>query len=184
MVLEWSRTSWLQDATDIPWKRLASPLAMAELRGDNQMEWAVTPDELRPVTIDDVISPVPMNPIRMSLSCRFQMKARKDLQRYFNRVHTEFVSILSDDGGTGWHFANRRQTGSHPRNRSSTKLARLVWTSRPCVIILVAGRMAVGWPICGYQSAPGQQAILSEWTGLISLLDLRTTCGIRHSRLK
>jgi hypothetical protein len=29
------------------------------------MERAVTPDEFRPVTIDDVISPVPMNPSRM-----------------------------------------------------------------------------------------------------------------------
>jgi hypothetical protein len=32
------------------------------------MEWAVTPDELRPVTIDDVISPIPMNPSCISLS--------------------------------------------------------------------------------------------------------------------
>src|SRR5882762_5400951 len=54
-------------------ERLASPLAIAELRGDNQMEWAVTPGELRPVTIDDVISPVPMNPSCMSFSCRFRI---------------------------------------------------------------------------------------------------------------
>jgi hypothetical protein len=39
------------------------------------MEWSVTPDELRPVTIDNVISPVPMNPSCMSLSCRFQTEA-------------------------------------------------------------------------------------------------------------
>src|SRR5258708_4965995 len=81
IVSEWSRTSWLQDATDIPWKRLASPLAIAELRGDNQMEWANMPDELKPVTIDDVISPVPMNPSCMSLSCRFQAVARTVLKR-------------------------------------------------------------------------------------------------------
>ena len=62
IVAEWSRTSWLQDATDIPWKRLASPWATAELPGDNQMEWGATPDELKPVTMDNVISPVPMNP--------------------------------------------------------------------------------------------------------------------------
>ena len=42
------------------------------LKLENQMAWAATPDELRPVTIDDVISPVPMNPSCMSLSCRFQ----------------------------------------------------------------------------------------------------------------
>ncbi len=65
IVSEWLRTSWLLEATDIPVKRSARPLAIAELRGDKQMERAVTPDEFRPVTIDDVISPVPMNPSRM-----------------------------------------------------------------------------------------------------------------------
>ena len=91
--------SWLQDATDIPWKRLASPLAIAELRGDSQMEWAITPDELRPVTIDDVISPVPMNPSCMILSCRFQTEARTDLERSSKELRPVFVSILSDEGG-------------------------------------------------------------------------------------
>jgi hypothetical protein len=47
---------------------------MAEFRGDNRMKWAVTPEEHRPVTIDDVISPVPMNPNRMILSDRFRRK--------------------------------------------------------------------------------------------------------------
>jgi hypothetical protein len=97
IVSEWSRTSWLRDATDIPGKRLASPLAIAELRGDNQMEWAVTLDELRPVTIDDVISPVPMNPSCMSSSCRFYAEARKDLERALKKAQTVFVSILSDE---------------------------------------------------------------------------------------
>jgi hypothetical protein len=39
------------------------------------MEWSVTPDELRPMTIDNVISPVPMNPSCVSLSCCFQTEA-------------------------------------------------------------------------------------------------------------
>ena len=39
------------------------------------MEWPETPDELRPVTIDDVIAPVPMNPSCTSLSCRLQNQA-------------------------------------------------------------------------------------------------------------
>jgi hypothetical protein len=50
------------------------------------MEWAVTPEELRPVTMDDVISPVPMNPSCMILSCRFQIEARTDLERVFKRA--------------------------------------------------------------------------------------------------
>jgi len=62
------------------------------------MEWAITPDELRPVTIDDVISPVPMNPSCMILSCRFQTEARTDLERSSKELRLVFVSILSDDG--------------------------------------------------------------------------------------
>jgi hypothetical protein len=72
------------------------------------MEWAVTPDELKPVTIDDVISPVPMNPSCMSVSCRFKAVARTDLERSSKRP--EYIcSILSDDG-RGAGFASCRQT--------------------------------------------------------------------------
>jgi hypothetical protein len=39
------------------------------------MEWGATPDELKPVTMDNVISPVPMNPSCIILSCRFQTEA-------------------------------------------------------------------------------------------------------------
>jgi hypothetical protein len=63
------------------------------------MEWAGTPGELRAVTIDDVISPVPMNPSCMVLSCRFQTEARTDLERSSKELRLVFVSILSDDGG-------------------------------------------------------------------------------------
>ena len=37
-------------------------LAIAVLRGDNRIECCMVTDERRPVTIEDVISPVPMNP--------------------------------------------------------------------------------------------------------------------------
>jgi hypothetical protein len=68
---------------------------MAEFRGDNRMKWAVTPEEHRPVTIDDVISPVPMNPNRMILSDRFQRK-RAQLLNVLERCRL-FISILSDE---------------------------------------------------------------------------------------
>lgn len=45
-----------------PVKRLASVLAIAVLRGDNRVECGIVTDEHRPVTIEDVISPVPTNP--------------------------------------------------------------------------------------------------------------------------
>jgi hypothetical protein len=41
---------------------LASFLAIAVLRGDNRIECGIVTEEYRPVTIEDVISPVPMNP--------------------------------------------------------------------------------------------------------------------------
>src|ERR1700736_5862272 len=47
---------------DTPLKRLASFLAIAVLRGDNRIECGMVTDEHRPVTIEDVISPAPMNP--------------------------------------------------------------------------------------------------------------------------
>jgi hypothetical protein len=47
---------------DTPLKRLASFLAIAVLRVDNRIECGMVTDEHRPVTIEDVISPVPMNP--------------------------------------------------------------------------------------------------------------------------
>ncbi len=50
------------------------------------------------MTIDDVISPVPMNPSCMVLSCRFQTEARTDLERSSKELRLVFVSILSDDG--------------------------------------------------------------------------------------
>jgi len=62
------------------------------------MEWAVTPDELRPVTIDDVISPVPMNPSCMGFSCCLETEARTERERPLKRGQTELASILSDDG--------------------------------------------------------------------------------------
>jgi hypothetical protein len=47
---------------DTPLKRLASFFAIAVLRGDNRIECGMVTDEHSPVTIEDVISPVPMNP--------------------------------------------------------------------------------------------------------------------------
>jgi hypothetical protein len=52
----------LQEEMDTPLKRLASFLAIAVLRGDNRIECGIVTDEHRPVTIEDVISPVPTNP--------------------------------------------------------------------------------------------------------------------------
>ena len=55
----------------------------AALRGDNRMECDFAPDELSPVTIDDLISPVPMNPsccIALSLVCRMDVH-QNDLER-------------------------------------------------------------------------------------------------------
>jgi len=52
----------LDEATEISLKRLESSLATAALRGDKRIECDVAPNEHRPVTIDEVISPVPMNP--------------------------------------------------------------------------------------------------------------------------
>ena len=44
------------------------------------MEYPVTPDEFRPVTIDAVISRVPVNPSCMSLSCRVQAVTHTHLE--------------------------------------------------------------------------------------------------------
>jgi len=76
-------------------------------RGDNHMEWAVMPDELRPVTIDDVISPAPMNPSCMSLSCRFQTEARTDLERSSKEIRP-YLSAFYPTKGEGCHLADRR----------------------------------------------------------------------------
>ena len=47
---------------DTPLKRSASFLAIAVLRGDNRIECGMGADEHRPVTIEEAISPVPINP--------------------------------------------------------------------------------------------------------------------------
>jgi hypothetical protein len=52
----------LQEEMDTPSKRLASLLAIAGLRGDNRIECGMVADEHRPVTIEEVISPVPIDP--------------------------------------------------------------------------------------------------------------------------
>src|SRR5579864_7102090 len=57
-----SRTSWFDEAIDTPGKRLTRSVAIARLRGDSRIESSSASDELRPVTIADVISPVPTNP--------------------------------------------------------------------------------------------------------------------------
>jgi hypothetical protein len=62
------------------------------------MEWAVTPDEIKPVTIDDVISPVPMNPSCMSVSCRFKAVACTILNGLQKRP--EYICL---------HFIRRRE---------------------------------------------------------------------------
>ena len=64
------------------------------------MEWAVTPDELKPVTIDDVISPVPMNPSCMSVSCRFKAVARTDLERSSKKARI-YLSAFYPTTGEG-----------------------------------------------------------------------------------
>lgn len=57
-----SRTSWLDAAMETPEKRLARYAAIPGLRGDNRMECRAATSELSPVTMADVIAPVPTNP--------------------------------------------------------------------------------------------------------------------------
>jgi hypothetical protein len=70
------------------------------------MEWGATPDELKPVTMDNVISPVPMNPSCIILSCRFQTKRRTDLKR-FSETSDCVCPHLSDDGADTSRIAGR-----------------------------------------------------------------------------
>lgn len=86
------------------------------------MEWAVTPDELRPVTIEEVISPVPMNPSCMILSRRFQTEARTNLERSSKQLRVVFVSILSDD----WRAADTARSVSPPEVKSAYKPGGLI----------------------------------------------------------
>ena len=57
-----SRTSWFDDAIDTAGQRLERSVAIARLRGDSWIESTWVSDDLSPVTMADVISPVPTNP--------------------------------------------------------------------------------------------------------------------------
>src|ERR1700735_4274287 len=59
---------------------IGQPIRDSRIARGQQMEYPVTPDEFRPVTIDDVISRVPVNPSCMSLSCRVQAVTHTHLE--------------------------------------------------------------------------------------------------------
>ena len=53
---------------------------MTGLRGDNRMACVAAPDERRPVTMDDVISPVPMNASNITFSSCFNMNRQPTIR--------------------------------------------------------------------------------------------------------
>ncbi len=61
------------------------------------MEWAVPPKVLRPVTIEDVISPVPMNPNFMECLLSFAKRRARCLSLQVVSLEFPCTAQLNDD---------------------------------------------------------------------------------------
>src|SRR6185436_14960829 len=71
------------------------------LRGDSRIECGAAPDEIRPVNIANVISPVPTNPISMDVSTFCQMWSQlsrtrvQTLRRPVAGLDTELLGVCA-----------------------------------------------------------------------------------------
>ena len=137
------------------------------------MEWGATLDELKPVTMDNVISPVPMNPSCIILSYRFPNGSDAQILNDFQKHQTVFVSIYPATG-EGLTLRESPATGSDSeecRGRASIAPAKQLGWLRP-------SRIPANWVLfidncetrC-YQSSPDVSPSASRVGSSCYLLD-------------